>query len=115
MLLGTRVQFPPPPLFLYKRQQATVSVKTRLTFLMAVGLRRTRTGVIFAKERQQTAVRVPGALPRALPGLWPNTQTWPWSRPPGPTCPRPFVLALSRWSRPQRFEEFRMRRLGSAS
>jgi hypothetical protein len=54
MLLGTRVQFPPPPLFLYKRQQATVSVKTRLTFLMAVGLRRTRTGVIFAKERQQT-------------------------------------------------------------
>ena len=30
MLLGTRVQFPPPPLFLNMRLQATAGVKTRL-------------------------------------------------------------------------------------
>jgi hypothetical protein len=33
--IGTRVQFPPPPLFLNMRLQPTEGVKTRLTFLIA--------------------------------------------------------------------------------
>ena len=75
--LGTRVQFPPPPLFVYKRQQATVGVRPRLNLLIARGLRRIRIGPISAKERQQATARVPGALPKALPAHYLMTQIWP--------------------------------------
>jgi WYL domain len=49
---GTRVQFPPPPLFLNRRQQATTRVMTRLTFQIAHELRQTTIGPYSAKRRQ---------------------------------------------------------------
>jgi hypothetical protein len=98
------VQFPPPPLFLYMRLQTPQGVKRRLTPLIAKGLRRIRAGPVCAKKRQQTSVRGPGALPKALPIRYPNTGTWPLSWPLGPSCPRPFAPASSLWSRPPRSE-----------
>jgi hypothetical protein len=46
---GTRVQFPPPPLFLNMRLQATVGVTRRLNSLMTRKLRRPPTRAISAK------------------------------------------------------------------
>jgi hypothetical protein len=96
--LRSRVQFPPPPLFLNMRLQPTEGVRTRLNPVIAKGLRRTRTGPIYARVRQQTSVRVPCALPKALPVRKRLTRTWPSSRPPGPSCPGPFAPASWRWS-----------------
>jgi hypothetical protein len=80
------VQFPPPPFFLNMRLQATVSVETRLTALTAKNLPLTRTGRQSAKTRHQAAVRVPGALPKALPGHHSMTRNWPLSLPLGVSC-----------------------------
>jgi hypothetical protein len=49
MLLGTRVQFPPPPLFLNMRQLAPDGVMRRLSSLVATELRRKITGMNSAK------------------------------------------------------------------
>jgi hypothetical protein len=77
--LGTRVQFPPPPLFLNMRLQATRAVRTRLNPLIAVELRRTTKGRFSDQKRQPAAARVPRALPKALPGHYSMTRFWPLS------------------------------------
>jgi len=86
------------------RLQATEDVRTRLTFQIAKKLRRTRTGPISVRVRQQTSVRVPCALPKALPVRYRMTRSWPSSWPLGPSCQRPFAPASWRWSRPPRSE-----------
>ena len=95
--LKTRVQFPPPPLFLNMRLQATDRDITRLKPLIAMELCRTRKRPLSDKNRQPAAARVPRALPKALPGHYSMTLRWPLSWPLGQTCPTQSELRSWRW------------------
>jgi hypothetical protein len=68
-LLGTRVQFPLPPLFLNKRLVANLGVRSRLKPILSKSLRLVARTVIRDCERHLTTYRGRWVLPKALPGL----------------------------------------------
>jgi hypothetical protein len=85
MLLGTRVQFPPPPLFLNLRLVPTHRDKSRLKTLLQKRLRRTTTKANRVNKRHRATCRVRWLLPKALLMARKPIATSLSSLPPGPT------------------------------